>query len=79
MSINKFTPIKSIRLKCLECAGRPKDVRLCTNNSCPVYQYRLGSNPNRAGIGGRKPKIGVSTPNNPTRVSFIEVKTEKEI
>jgi len=51
---NKLTPIKAIHLKCLECAGRPKDVRHCENLTCPCHQYRLGTNPNRKGIGGKK-------------------------
>lgn len=55
---NKFTPIKMIRRKCLECSGRPKDVRLCQNINCPLYQYRFGTNPQRAGIGGKSSKIG---------------------
>ena len=47
----RYTPIKSIRLKCLECAGRPKDVRNCSVEDCSLYIFRMGTNPNRAGIG----------------------------
>lgn len=47
-----LTPLKAIRLHCVECAGRKKDVRLCNNESCRFYPYRMGNNPARAGIGG---------------------------
>ena len=46
----KITPLKSIRQKCLECAGRPKEVRLCSAIECPLYPYRFGHNPARIGI-----------------------------
>ena len=46
-----MTPIKAIRAKCLDCAGNRKDVRNCICPECPLYPFRLGHNPNRAGIG----------------------------
>lgn len=50
-----MTPLKAIRAKCLDCCcGQPKEVRLCTCVNCPLYQYRMGHNPNRKGIGGKK-------------------------
>ena len=50
-----MTPLKAIRAKCLECAcGHPKEVRLCPSNNCPLYQFRMGNNPNRTGVGGKK-------------------------
>jgi hypothetical protein len=45
-------PVKAIRAKCLECGGSMKEVRLCPAETCPLYPYRMGRNPNRAGIGG---------------------------
>ena len=48
------SPLKSIRAKCLDCAGRPKEVRLCTDTDCALYPFRLGRNPNRKGIGPGK-------------------------
>ena len=54
MKIKLLTPVRAIRLKCLECGGRPKEIRLCQAKDCPLYAYRLGKNPMRAGIGGRK-------------------------
>ena len=49
----KNTPLKSIRLKCLDCcAGSWKEVELCTCSNCALWPYRFGKNPNRAGKGG---------------------------
>jgi len=40
------TPIKSIRLKCLDCVcGSPKEVELCPVTGCPLYLYRFGKRP----------------------------------
>ena len=42
----KLTPIKAIRAKCLDCCGgQPKEVRLCSIEKCPLYQYRMGHRP----------------------------------
>ena len=50
--MDKLTPIKAIRAKCLECQGdRPSLVRKCEDQNCPSFPYRMGKNPNRAGIG----------------------------
>lgn len=49
-----LTPVRAIRKKCLECSGRPKEIRLCQEQECPLFEFRLGRNPRRAGIGGRK-------------------------
>jgi hypothetical protein len=51
-------PLKAIRQKCLDCmCNQRKEVELCPDEECPLYPYRLGKNPNRAGIGGRKGSI----------------------
>ncbi len=40
------TPIKSIRLKCLDCmCGSPKEVELCVIPDCSLYPYRFGKRP----------------------------------
>ena len=39
--------IKVIRLHCLECAGTPNEVKLCTCTDCNLYPYRFGKNPHR--------------------------------
>ena len=47
-----MTPMKAIRAKCLDCMyDSAKEVRLCPSKNCPLFQYRLGKNPARAGIG----------------------------
>lgn len=41
-----LTPIKAIRLRCLDCSGfSSKEVNLCPVTGCPLYPYRLGKNP----------------------------------
>ncbi|MBA7530404.1 hypothetical protein ES705_22610 [subsurface metagenome] len=48
-----LTPVKAIRKFCIECAGSQKAPRSCVNQECPLFVFRLGKNPGRAGIGGR--------------------------
>lgn len=49
------TPLKSIRLKCLDCCcGSEAEVRDCAAKNCPLYFYRMGHNPNRTGTGNKK-------------------------
>jgi len=48
----KITPLRAIRLYCLECSNfQPGEVRNCWIPACPLYEYRLGTNPKRKGIG----------------------------
>lgn len=66
----KVSPLKAIRLRCLDCCGdSAMEVRLCPAITCPLYPFRFGKNPNRAGIGPRNPdfsaKNPVSTDENP--------------
>ena len=52
--MKRLTPVKAIRAKCLDCSGfQPSQVRNCDITECPLFPYRLGKNPNRAGIGGQ--------------------------
>lgn len=52
MRINT-TPLKAIRKKCLDCSGfSPLEVKLCPITECPLYLYRFGRNPARAGMCG---------------------------
>ncbi len=47
------SPLKSIRLKCLDCSCYNRsEIQLCPIEDCPLYPYRMGHNPNRTGIGG---------------------------
>jgi hypothetical protein len=42
------TPLKSIRLKCLDCCvGSSYEVKLCTSVKCALFPYRLGKRPTR--------------------------------
>ena len=51
----RLTPVKAIRAKCLDCScGQYKEVRLCVTPECALYPYRMGKNPNRKGIGGKR-------------------------
>jgi hypothetical protein len=52
------TPMRSIRTKCLECAGGQRGlVRHCDSKECSLHIYRFGKNPNRAGIGNKNAQI----------------------
>ena len=46
-------PMKSIRARCLDCAGSAVEVQACEVTDCELHPYRLGHNPRRAGMGGR--------------------------
>lgn len=42
------TPMKAIRLKCLECScGSTAEVRLCHIKDCALWSYRFGHRPNK--------------------------------
>ena len=48
----KLTPLRAIRMKCLDCSGRSRvEIRKCTIPDCSLYFYRLGKNPARKGMG----------------------------
>ena len=54
------TPLRAIRAKCLDCCGgSEKEVRECRIVACALFPYRMGHNPNRTGIGGQVPNIGL--------------------
>jgi hypothetical protein len=47
--------VKTIRKFCVECMGGSRHlVTNCTTTHCPVHPFRFGTNPNRAGIGGKR-------------------------
>lgn len=53
MSAGSPSPLRSIRAKCLDCCGGNRaEVRRCRIEDCPLWQFRSGHNPGRAGIGG---------------------------
>jgi len=44
--MGRLTPLKAIRLKCLDCcAGSRKEVRLCPAKDCPLWPFRFGKLP----------------------------------
>jgi len=45
----KLTPLKAIRKMCYEeCqASSRKGVRNCARKTCPLWEFRMGTNPNR--------------------------------
>ncbi len=46
MANKKTTPLKAIRLKCLDCCcNSSKEVSLCIIPECPLFQFRYGKNP----------------------------------
>ena len=50
-----LTPLQAIRANCIECSGySSRDADSCHITSCKLHYYRLGTNPNRKGIGGQK-------------------------
>jgi len=52
--MTRDTPLKAIRKKCLDCSGySKKEVRLCPIVECPLYPYRMGTDPGRKGAGRR--------------------------
>lgn len=49
MMEKRLTPMRAIRLKCLDCmGGSPKYVKECNTPDCSLFIYRLGKNPARA-------------------------------
>ena len=48
----KLTPLKAIKVYCKEscCAGEYLSWKECTFVDCPLFVYRMGTNPNRKGI-----------------------------
>lgn len=50
-----MTPLRAIRQFCIQCCGNnQKAPALCASQDCALYPYRLGTNPKRKGIGGRR-------------------------
>lgn len=51
---DKLTPLKAIKIWCLECScGNYSEVRNCIIQDCCLFPYRQGKNPKRKGIGKR--------------------------
>jgi hypothetical protein len=52
----KLSPVMAIRIYCKRecCANDTLSWRDCSCSNCSLFPYRLGLNPNRKGIGGKK-------------------------
>lgn len=49
MKNDTATPIRAIRLKCLDCTcHQVKEVRLCPIRDCALHPYRMGRRPTTA-------------------------------
>lgn len=55
--------VKAIRNECLHCCGKSSDtVKNCHDQRCPLHPYRLGTNPERQGMGGTVANFEPQTP-----------------
>ena len=64
--------IKSIRIRCIDCCGHQLSrVSGCEEAECPLHPFRMGRNPNRAGIGGNL--VLVKWLLSPCRVSSMDI------
>ncbi len=61
---DKFlSALKRIKFHCLECVESKREVKDCAGDLlseerlCYLYLYRMGTNPQRKGIGNRKPSL----------------------
>ena len=44
----ELTPNKAIRYHCVECMGwSAREVKMCPDPHCPLYPFRMGTNPSR--------------------------------
>lgn len=51
MGEKRISPLKAIRLKCLDCScGSSNEVKLCPATKCPLYPFREGRDPFRAKV-----------------------------
>ncbi len=49
---SRLTSLKSIKVRCIDCATSAIEANLCKEKNCQLYEYRNGHNPSRKGIGG---------------------------
>jgi hypothetical protein len=56
--MKNLTPLKTIRKFCIECScGSASEVKKCIITNCALYNFRMGKNPHRTGIGNRRAVI----------------------
>jgi len=68
----KITPLKSIRLYCVECVETSDEVRKCTMPDCPVYYYRFGKNPKLKGKGNLKSIQKINSRRSECNINAVE-------
>lgn len=49
----ELSPLEAIRERCLWCKNTPNNVKMCQRKLCPLYPFRFGKEPKRAGKGVR--------------------------
>lgn len=54
-SVPGLRPLQVIKAHCIACGGHEEHPRDCTVTDCKLFPFRLGKNPNRAGIGNHSP------------------------
>jgi len=48
LNFRKKNPVKAIREKCFDCcSGAKSEIRKCVSTNCPIWPFRLGTNPFR--------------------------------
>ena len=62
----KLTRLSAIRAFCFECFGFEMKVRECTDESCPLYEYRMGPK-----------EEGVTAPLRPDHYRRFQVRAEQ--
>lgn len=68
-----LTPLKAIRAKCLDCCcGQWYEVKMCTIDWCPLFEYRFGHNPKS------KHKGNVATLDEINKRKAVKERKEKE-
>jgi hypothetical protein len=72
-----MTTLAAIRRRCLYCSGNsPAEVRSCTHTGCDLWPFRLGHNPNRAGLGNFAHLAGKTPTHGPIQERAKEIRAE---
>lgn len=47
----RLTPLKAIKMKCLDCCcGDKAEVKMCNSPTCPLYTFRTGKDTVRSSL-----------------------------
>lgn len=83
-----MTPVKSIKMFCLECMGMNRktgkptnydDVIKCTDPDCYLFPFRKGKNPNRTGKGHFAKEKEKQVPSDISQLMRSEVKINDRV